>query len=249
MPPIQRIRDRLLPKPMRKDLARWAARLSLRPRVGEVEFGDLRRLTPISDDWGFDRGEPIDRFYIRHFMERKSPAVRGRVLEIANNHLTSRFGGDRVTKCDVLHVSNNKPPVTIVADLSDGAGLPSNAFDCFILTQTLQLIYDAAAAVRTIHRILKPGGVALVTVPAITRISRYDMDHFGQYWCFTTKSAQRMFDEVFTPAGVEVRAFGNVFSAVAFLHGVAAEVLTSTELLQHDPDYEVLVTICARKIT
>jgi hypothetical protein len=111
------------------------------------------------------------------------------------------------------------------------------------------LIYDAAAAVRTIHRILKPGGVALVTVPAITRISRYDMDHFGQYWCFTTKSAQRMFDEVFTPAGVEVRAFGNVFSAVAFLHGVAAEELTSTERLQHDPDYEVLVTICARKIT
>jgi hypothetical protein len=118
-----------------------------------------------------------------------------------------------------------------------------------ILTQTLQFIYDAAAAVRTVHRILKPGGVALVTVPGITRISRHDMNASGQYWAFTTRSARHLFEHIFTPAGVQVEAQGNVLAAVAFMHGVAAEELYDEELLHRDPDFEVLVTIRATKVT
>ena len=250
MPPIQRLADRILPKLVRRDLVRWAHRLTARPPIGGIEFGDLRRLTPISDDWGFDRGEPIDRFYIRKFMERYADTVRGRVLEIGNNDLTVRHGGDRISCSDVLHVKNSGPPVTIVADLSDGEGIPSDAFDCVILTQTLQLIYDAPAVVRTLHRILKPGGSALVTVPAITRISRYDMDRWGQFWSFTTRSARRLFEDVFAPAGVEVEAYGNVLTAVAFLHGAAANELRVEELMHTDADFEVLVTIRAtREVT
>ena len=29
-----------------------------------VRFGDLRRLVPFSREFGFDRGTPVDRFYI-----------------------------------------------------------------------------------------------------------------------------------------------------------------------------------------
>lgn len=246
--PLQRIADRILPKPVRRDLVRWARWFSMRPPIGGIEFGDLRRLTPISEDWGFDRGEPIDRFYIRYFMERQASAVQGRVLETGTDWLTRSHGGDRVTQSDVLHLDENDAPVTIVADLTDGAGLSSDCFDCIILTQTLHMIYDAPAAVRTVHRILKPGGVALVAVPAITRISREDMDRWGQYWSFTTKSAQRMFEGVFTPAGVEVEAHGNVLAAMALLHGIAANELRREELLYHDPDFEVMLTIRATKL-
>lgn len=238
-----------MPKSVRRNLVRWARRLSRRPRVGAVDLGDLRRLTPISSDWGFDRGEPIDRFYIHRFMERNALAVQGRVLEVGNRQMTSRYGAGRVTTSDVLHVSQPDPPTTILADLSDGTGIPSAAFDCFILTQTLQLIYDAHAAIRTVHRILKPGGVALVTVPAITRLTRCDTDRFGQYWSFTTNSARRMFEEVFTPAGVEVSSYGSVLTAVAFLHGLATEELRAEELLHADPDFEVLVAIRATRLS
>lgn len=236
-----------MPKSVRRDLVTWAVRRSRRPRIGDVELGDLNRLNPISNDWGFDRGEPIDRFFIRDFMERNAQAVHGRVLEIGNNHLTTRYGGRRVTKSDVLHVRHDGPPVTIVADLSDGAGIPSDAFDCFILTQTLQLIYDVESAVRTVHRILKPGGVALVTVPAITRISRYDMDQWGQFWSFTSKSATRLFGDVFSPANVQIKAYGNVLTAIAFLHGIAADELQAKQLAHDDGDFEVLVTVRATK--
>jgi SAM-dependent methyltransferase len=169
------------------------------------------------------------------------------VLEVGTNEMTRTFGGERVTHSDVLHVEAAGPPVTIVSDLAVGDDIPDAAFDCVIVTQTLQMIFDASAAVHTLHRILRPGGVALLTVPGITRISRYDMDRWGQYWSFTTRSARRLFEDTFAAGNVQVEAFGNVLAAVAFLHGIAAGELRAAELERHDPDYEVLVAVRARR--
>ncbi|MDW7710965.1 MAG: methyltransferase domain-containing protein [Deferrisomatales bacterium] len=240
---LKRIGRSLLPKPARRRLAGWARRLTRRPPVGRVDFGDLRRLRPISGDWGFDRGTPVDRHYLGSFLSNHAGDVRGRVLEVGTNAMTLGLGGANVTRSDVLHVSVGDPPVTIVGDLATGGGLPIEAFDCVIATQTLQFIYDAAAAVRTIHRMLRPGGVALVTGAGISRISRYDMERWGEHWRFTSCCAQKLFEEVFPPENVTVETFGNVLAAVAFLHGVAAEELTREELAHHDPDYEVLVAV------
>jgi len=234
-------------KQTRRSLARWARSMTRRPRVGRVDFGDLRRLAPISSDWGFDRGTPVDRFYIDQFMRSCAEDVRGRVLEIANPEMTLRYGGDRVTRSDVLHPVPAPPPVTLVGDLATGDGLPVGAFDCAIVTQTLLLVYDVHAAVRTLARILAPGGVALVTIPGITKISREDMDAWGQYWSFTSASTRRMFEDAFGPDSVRVEAFGNVLAATAFLHGIAAEELTEEELLHRDRDFETLIAVRARR--
>jgi glycosyltransferase involved in cell wall biosynthesis len=217
------------------------------PPVGWVRFGDLRRLTPISREWGFDRGQPIDRFYIENFLARHARDVHGRVLEIAEDTYTRRFGGERVTRSDVLHVVEGNPQATIVADLADAEQIPSNSFDCCIVTQTILCIYDVHAAIRTVHRILKPGGVALVTVPGISPISRDDMAQWGQFWSFTSLSAKRLFEEVFPAGGVSVEAHGNVVSTIAFLHGLARQELRQAELDWHDPRYELLITIRAEK--
>jgi hypothetical protein len=241
------IAERLVPRTTRRSVMRWWRTLTRRPRLGAVDFGDLRRLRPISNDWGFDRGTPIDRFYIDRFLSAEAGAVRGRVLEIGNPDMTLRYGGDRVTRSDVLHAADPAPPVTIVGDLAKGEGIPSAAFDCAIITQTIQLIYDVHAVVRTLHRILAPGGVALVTMPGITRISRYDMDRWGQFWCFTTRSARQLFEESFAPGSIEVTAYGNVLAATAFLHGIAAEELDADELSQPDPDFQALIAVRARK--
>lgn len=235
----------MLPRPVRRRIARTARALTRRPPVGKVAFGDLRRLKPISADWGFDRGTPIDRYYIHRFMTRHTGDVRGRVLEVGTDAMTRQYGGDRVTQGDVLHVADDGPPVTIVADLTDGAAIPEAAFDCVIVTQTLHVLYDVPGVIRTLHRILAPGGAALVTVPGITKISRHDMDRWGQYWCFTTKSARRLFETCFPPAGVTVQAMGNVLAATAFLQGIAAEELTDAELEAHDPDFETVIGIRA----
>lgn len=211
-----------------------------------VDFGGLRRLEPISDVWGYDRGRPLDRYYIERFLEARAGEVRGRVLEVGDNEYTRRFGGPNVTASDVLHVKADAPGATIVGDLSNAAHIPSDAFDCFVLTQTLQLVYDLPAAVHAIHRILKPGGVVLATVPGITKIDAYE---WRDAWCwsFTTTSVTRLFQEAFVGGNVEVEAHGNVLAAMAVLLGLADDELTVEELDFRDPQFQVLITVAARK--
>jgi SAM-dependent methyltransferase len=215
--------------------------------VGWVRFGSLRRLQPISAQWGFERGLPIDRYYIEAFLAAHAGDIRGHGLEVKEDLYSSRFGGDYVTRVDILHPELGNPKATIVADLTKGDGLPSDAFDFIVLTQTLHLIYDVESAVRTLYRILKPGGVLLTTVSGISKISRGDMDRWGHHWAFTSRSAERLFGDFFGRENVTVEAHGNVLAAVAFLHGVASQELRSRHLNYHDPDFEVLVTIRAVK--
>jgi trans-aconitate methyltransferase len=113
--------------------------------------------------------------------------------------------------------------------------------DCVILTQTLQFIYDHRAALATAHKMLKPGGVLLLTVPGIAQISRADMDRWGDFWRFTTAAITRLLREAFPGSEPEVRAYGNVLTALSLLEGVASEELLSEELDHVDPDCEVIV--------
>ena len=223
-------------------MIRWLRRLRRWPPRGAIRFGALRRLTPISRVFGFDRGQPIDRFYIEKFLSAHAADIRGAVLEVAGNEYALRFGQDRVTSCDVLHVEAGHTGATIVADLAHADGMSSDAFDCIICTQTLQHIYGVRDAVATLHRLLTPGGVLLATVPGISQISRFDMDRWGDYWRFTTLSMRRLCEEVFPSANVSIEAHGNVWTAVAFLHGLAAEDLRPEELDRHDADYELVIT-------
>jgi SAM-dependent methyltransferase len=172
-----------------------------------------------------------------------SSDIHGRVLEIADDSYTRKYGGQAVTRSDVLHVREGDPKATIVADLASAVPIPSDSFDCIICTQTLQFIEDVQGAVRNLERILKPGGVLLATFPGISQISRYDMDRWGEFWRFTTLSARRLFERNFPRENITVRAYGNVLAAVALLHGLASEDITEEGLDYVDPDYEVVITV------
>jgi SAM-dependent methyltransferase len=246
---IKNLLKAILPSPAR----RWLRRQPLRVkrwlgRIGSYgEVDAFRRMTPINSDWGGGRGQIADRYYIEKFLAGHAGDVQGQVLEFGDDSYTRAFGGGRVTRADVLHLTADNPRATIVADLADGGQIPSDSFDCIICTQVLLLVYDLHAAIRTLYRILKPGGVVLVTAPGIQKISRGDMVKSGDYWRFTTLSLRRLFEEAFPRDHVEVMAYGNVLAAVAFLHGLAVEDLRREDLEYHDPDYEVTIALRAVK--
>jgi SAM-dependent methyltransferase len=214
--------------------------------MSKIDFGNLRRVKPVSQEFGYDRGLPIDRYYIEKFLAAQANEICGRVLEIGDDSYTRRFGGQRVITRDVLHVVAGNPVATIIGNLSNADHIPSNTFDCFILTQTLHLIYDVPAALETIYRILKPGGTLLATFPGISQISN-DQWADNWYWSFTTLSAQRLFEEIFPKANIKMETYGNVLAATAFLQGLAAKELTPEELDYLDPNYELLITVRAKK--
>ncbi len=200
---------------------------------------------PVSREFGFERGRPVDRWYIERFLAEHAADVQGHVLEVAEDSYTRMFGGDRVTRSDVLYAAAGNADASIVGDLTSGDGLSSEAFDCFICTQTLQFIADAPSAARGMRDVLVPGGVLLATVPGISQISRVDDAAWGDWWRFTERGAARLFGEAFGPANVEVRRHGNVQSAAAFLYGLAAEDLSDDDLAREDADYHLLITVRA----
>jgi SAM-dependent methyltransferase len=195
----------------------------------------------VSRHFGVDRGTAIDRHYIENFLQRHAADVRGRVLEVGESTYTRRYGGDRVTHSDVLHVRDDNPQATIIADLADAPQIPDASFDCIVLTQTLQMIYDARAAVRTLHRILKPGGVLLLTVPGITQVPHGTVWAYTWYWAFTELSVRRMLGEVFGDANLALEVGGNVLVATALLHGLAVEEFDADELDTVDRDYSLII--------
>ncbi len=220
-----------------------------------IHFGMLRRLTPIGgSNFGVERGTPVDRYYIDDFLGHHASQanylrghIRGCVLEVGGDRYSRRYGNGAVTSIDVLNVDPDIPGTTIVGDLTGAEHIPSDFFDCIICTQTLLLIYDVRAAIRTLERILRPGGVLLVTVPGISPLCRPEADVWGDFWRFTSLSARRLFEEAFPPQNVSVETYGNVLSSVAFLHGLAAEDLRQSELDVRDPRFQLVIAITARK--
>ena len=215
-------------------------------RRKSVRFGDLRRLHPISPNFGYDRGKPVDRRYIESFLSDNAGHIKGRVLEVADNAYTMRYGGARVVTSDVLDIDERNPRATLVGDLAEGHNFPTEAFDCIVLTQTLQFVFDVHRAVVTLHRMLRPGGVLLLTVPGVTSIDSGEWAA-SWYWSLSHAAVSRLLGRKFGEANINITTYGNVLAAVAFLYGLAEDELRSTELEACDPQYPVIVAARAIK--
>jgi SAM-dependent methyltransferase len=233
----------LLPRPVVQCIQQIRGR-PYRIPIGLVRFGDLKRSSPVSDNFGSDRGTPVDRYYIEAFLAERAADIRGHVLELSDNLYTRRYGGARVERSDVLSVEANSPHATIVGDLVQPGSLPEAVFDCIILTQALQFIYDVRAAVTSLYHALKPGAVLLVTVPGVTKM---EDKLWPWYWAFTAAALRRVLAEQFGEDAVTVEAHGNIFAATAFLYGIALEELDVSDLNADDYTYPVIVTARAVK--
>lgn len=227
-------------------LKRLRARLSSTPARRGVSLGDLRRITPISKNFGYDRGGPIDRYYIERFLAEKQSNVQGSVLEIKDNSYTVKFGKNKVVKSDVVDINPNNKNANIISDLAIADNINDNSYDCVILTQVLQFIYNYDDAIKNIHRILRPNGTLLLTVPGITSIA-YAQLGSTWYWSFSEASIKRILSNHFMPDRISVEKYGNVLTATAFLYGLGMDELTIEEYESRDPDYQVIIAAIARK--
>jgi peptidoglycan/xylan/chitin deacetylase (PgdA/CDA1 family)/SAM-dependent methyltransferase len=211
-----------------------------------LDWGDFRRTDPVSRDWGYDRGVPIDRRHIDEFLAAHSSDVRGAVLEVQEDDFTLAFGGGRVMEHAILDLDPSNERATVLADLRSAPQLPSQAFDCIILTQTLHVIDDMAAALGECYRILKPGGVLLATLPSASRVC-LEYGEYGDLWRMTPAGARALFQSAFAPSDMSYDVFGNVLTNTAFLHGLSCAELTDAEFDARDPYFPALTGVRAKK--
>jgi len=199
-------------------------------------------LKPLSSKFGFDRGTPIDRYWIEKFLNQNSSLIRGRTLEITDAKYTKKFGGERVTRSDVLDINPKNKKANIHGDLRSLSQIKSGTYDCIILTHVLGLIDDFSAAAAKCFRILKPGGALLFTSSCLGPILNEKV-----YWRFTPHSVKYIFGKYFKSKNMVIETFGNVLAGQAFWLGMAQEDLNPSQLSHNDPRFPVIVTMRAVK--
>ena len=239
LPPPWRDRARFIARRLPSAIQRLIGVGDAKSPPGTVRWGSLRRTTPFNRSWGYERGTPVDRVYIEEFLAAHAADVRGACLEVLNADYTNRFGGTRVTSTDVLDIDPSNTAATIVADLGEPDSLPAERFDCAILTQTLHLVPDMRAALANTWRALSPGGVLLLTAPALGRHEARKNFHHDR-WRVTSTGLQWLLTGL-PDARAEITTYGNVLSCTAFLYGLAAEELRPEELQVFDREFPLVV--------
>ncbi len=200
---------------------------------------------PVSDEFGFDRGQPVDRYYIEKFLSIHQNCITGDIIEVGGKDYSLNYG-NQVNTSKVLHYSTESGH-EIIADLALPHSVEEGIADCFIIPQTYQFIYDAQSAIANSIRLVKPGGTILATVPGITPISVEDYESWGQYWSFTEMSIRRLFEGAGELSELEVITYGNIKSAAAFLYGYASHELSRKDLDSYDMRYPVIIGVKAVK--
>lgn len=207
----------------------------------------LRKNTnPISDYYGLDRGQPIDRYYIDSFIKENKEHIKGVCLEVLDDKYSSTYGEGRISKLDVLDIEKSKN-ATVIGDLRHLENVSSNSYDCLIMTQVFQFIDDVESAISECHRILKPGGVLLATLPSISRIDCVSGTE-GDYWRFTTASTKYLFNKYFNGnKTLEIESKGNARVGIYFYAGLSQEDVSKKVFEKNDTDFPLIITVKAIK--
>ena len=208
-------------------------------------WGNLRRVRPFSDNFGFERGTPLDRYYLHQFLERHRKYIRGRVLEIQSPSYARLFGHDIEAAHGVDIIPTFNP--TYVCDLAQSEGvIPDASYDCFLLPNTLCVLRDIEGCLRNALRVVRPGGVILATTAALVPLTGDAPD----YWHLSAEGWREIAARVWAAKGeFQIDAHGNCLAAVAAMLGLAHEELEPSELDVVDPRFPVLVTLFCRRMS
>jgi len=204
-------------------------------------WGNLRRVRPFSASYGFDRGTPIDRYYLDAFLRGNQRLITGRVLEVQLPSYTRRFGHG----VQESHSVDIEPKfnATFTCDLADAPEIPSDYYDCFLLPNTLQHVEALRPALQTMLRVTKPGGTLLASAAGFLPL----IEDGGDFWRLSAQGWRRLLADAWPGCEIAVESHGNCLVALAAMHGLALEELSDGELDVQDPRYPVLVTIRCRK--
>jgi SAM-dependent methyltransferase len=222
---------------------RWATRLRVATRGLPVpRWGNLRRTRPFSEQFGFDRGTPIDRYYLHRFLDANRACITGAVLEIQMSSYTKRYGS-RVVTAHTVDINPAHDP-TYVCDLAQADRvIPAERYDCLLLPNSLSFFRDLDGCLRQALRVVKPGGVILASTAGFVPL----VPDMPEYWRMSAEGWREVSARAWPGCEVSVEAHGNCLAAVAAMLGLAHEELAARELDSHDPRYPVLVTVRCRR--
>jgi len=199
---------------------------------------------PDGEQHGASRGKHIDRRYIEEFVAENREAIRGRCLEIREAQYIEQFGGPDVKSVDILDINPANDRATVIGDLQNLSLVKDGTYDCVIATQVMQYLQDPSYGARELHRVLAPGGTALVSCPTMSPVN---LDNWPDRWRFMPAGVRDLFAAHFGPDNVEVKSYGNLLTGLGFWAGLAQQDLPRKAWTFDDASYPVIVTVRATR--
>lgn len=124
----------------------------------------------------------------------------GRGIEKLKNQVSSYYAIDKI-KNVVDKLKEKYPEVHFIhGNIPPFEGIPDNKFDVVISFQVIEHIKKDKEFLKEIYRVLKPGGVALLTTPNIKKTLSRNPWHIREY---TATQLQNLAQEVFDQAEIK----------------------------------------------
>jgi SAM-dependent methyltransferase len=142
---------------------------------------------------------PTSPFYLPDWLVRREIAhfVREGLAAYGRGRLLDVGCGEKPYECyapaAVSQWLGVDVPENVLADVkayADAVPLPDASFDTVLCTDVLEHVADPAATVREMARLLRPGGVALLTTPLCYPIHEAPYD----FWRFTRYGLRQLFE-------------------------------------------------------
>lgn len=145
--------------------------------------------------------------------------VSGRLIDLGCGSMPYKsLIADRVNAYDSLDAYPHSSELTYVGDIQNMSMIAAETYDSAICLEVLEHVPDPFRAAAEILRILKPGGILVLSVPHLSRLHGEPHD----YYRFTRYGVRRLLEKSgFTVLSLETR--GGLFSFLG--HQVATLVL------------------------
>lgn len=128
-----------------------------------------------------------DRILMARQIKKYGHYIKGKVLDVGagrNKRYTSYFKYDKYITLDINPEAN--PDILASADKIP---LENNAIDSIVCTQLLGDVTDALSVLKEFYRVLKPGGMVLLTESFINEMHDEPID----FWRFTKFGLKHLF--------------------------------------------------------
>lgn len=190
----------------------------------------------------------IKRVYTEDYISKNKQYIRGIVGEMEDRRYTKLFGDAKEIKESYIIQYNadysEDENYGLDCDFSSGKGIVSDKFDCFICTHTLTYIINLKNAVDNILRMMKHGGVILMTFAGMLhRASAQEIDAYKPYYGILPHAITEILDNSEQVKYWEIETYGNIRCAVATLYGIPSNNLSMDEIMEKDSDYPLIIGV------
>lgn len=182
------------------------------------------------------------RAYIRDFLARYMPFVSEPCAEFNPPYYRPMVLATRRVRAENYDVIDLEPGpgVTVVADIHDARSVPSDKYGTILCTHVLPFLPRPWDAVRELHRILKPGGLLLVTVAASHPLARDPQD----CWRLLPDGLAELLRDF---SKVEIHSYGNAATMAGSAYFLMTYHFPRRLMQTHDERFPLVVAAAAWK--